>query len=73
MERTTNRRASNDQSPRADPESAVRLAESGGIRFNAYVVVHGVPELLLAPEVALGRLNRNVPEEELDLVKFAAG
>ena len=27
----------------------------------------------LLPEVALGRLNRDVPEEELDLVQFAAG
>ena len=49
----------------------MRLAESRGIRFNAQAVVDGVPELLLAPEVAPGRLNRNVPEEELDLVKFA--
>jgi hypothetical protein len=31
-----------------------------------------VPELLFAPEVALGRLNRDVPEEELDLIQFAA-
>ena len=32
-----------------------------------------MPELLLAPEVALGRLYRNVPKEELDLVQFPAG
>jgi hypothetical protein len=32
-----------------------------------------VPELLFASEVALGRLNRDVPAEELDLIQFAAG
>ena len=60
-------------SRRADPDSALPLAESRGIRFNADAVVHRVPELLLAPEVALGGLNRHVPKEELDLVQFAAG
>jgi hypothetical protein len=61
------------KSRRADPESALPLAESRGIRFNAQPVVHGVSESLLAPEVTLGRLNRNVPKEELDLVQFTAG
>jgi hypothetical protein len=50
-----------------------RLVASRGIRFNAHPVVHRVPELLFAPEVALGCLNRDVPEEELDLVQFAPG
>lgn len=36
-------------------------------------VVHGVPELLLAAEVAFGRLNRHVAQQELNLVEFAAG
>jgi hypothetical protein len=49
------------------------LVESRGIRFDAQAVVHGVPELLVAPEVALRRLNRDMPEEELDLVQFTAG
>lgn len=35
--------------------------------------VHGVSKLLFAPKVALSRLDRDVPEEELDLVQFAAG
>ena len=47
--------------------------ESRGIGFNAQTVVDGVPELLLTPEVALGRLDRDVPKDELDLVQFAAG
>jgi hypothetical protein len=36
-------------------------------------VVHRAPKLLRAPEVALGRLNRDLPEEDLDLVQVAAG
>jgi hypothetical protein len=31
------------------------------------VIVHGVPEPLLATEVPLGRLDGNVAEQELDL------
>ena len=49
------------------------MVESRGIGFNAHAVVHRVPELLFAPEVALGCLNRDMPEEELDLVQFAPG
>jgi hypothetical protein len=36
-------------------------------------VVHRAPKLLRAPEVALGRLNGDVPEEDLDRVQVAAG
>lgn len=32
-----------------------------------------MPERLLAPEVALSRLDGHVAQEELDLVQFAAG
>ena len=63
----------NDPSPRADPGSVLPTSESSGIRLDAQAVVHRAPKRLLAPEVALGRLNRDVPEEELDLVQFAAG
>jgi hypothetical protein len=35
-------------------------------------VVHGISDLLLAAKVALGGLHRDVPEQELDLFKFAA-
>jgi len=31
-------------------------------------VVHGVPEILLAPEIVFGRLNRGVAEQKLDLL-----
>jgi hypothetical protein len=31
------------------------------------VIIHGVPEPLLATEVPLGRLNGNVTQQELDL------
>ena len=40
--------------------------------FNADAVVHGASNPLLAAEVALGRLNRNVPEQKLNLFQFAA-
>jgi hypothetical protein len=36
-------------------------------------IVHRAPELLLAPEVALGRLDGHVAEQKLNLVEFAAG
>src|SRR5207247_10853160 len=36
-------------------------------------IVDGTPQLLPASEIALGRLDRDVAQEELDLVEFAAG
>ena len=47
--------------------------ESRRARLDAQPVVYGVPKLLFAPEVTLGRLDRDVPEQKLDLVQFAAG
>src|ERR1039458_1306766 len=41
------------------------------LRFNANPVIDGILEFLLAPKVALGRLDVYVSEEELDLVEFA--
>jgi NADPH-dependent ferric siderophore reductase len=32
------------------------------LRLNTDFVVHGTPELLFTPEIALGRLNRDVPK-----------
>jgi len=46
---------------------------SSGIRFDAQSVVHGDSELLLASQVTLSRLDRDVAEQELDLIQFAAG
>jgi len=45
----------------------------GGIGFDTQMVVDGVSELLIASEISLGRLNRDVPDQELDLVQLAAG
>jgi hypothetical protein len=41
--------------------------------FNANLVVHGESELLFAAEVMFRRLDRDVAEQELDLVELAAG
>src|SRR5688500_7436467 len=48
-----------------------RRFASRDVGFDSQSVVHGSPELLLASEVALCRLNRDVPEQELNLVQFA--
>jgi hypothetical protein len=50
-----------------------RQSWSSGIRFDSQSIVHCNPELLLAPKVALGRLDRDVAEQKLDLIRFAAG
>src|SRR5262245_34018557 len=42
-------------------------------RFNADAVVNSAPKALLAPQVSLGRFHRNVPQQELNLLQFAAG
>jgi hypothetical protein len=41
--------------------------------FDAQSVVNSVPKLLLAPEVSFCRLDRDMPQEELDLIQFATG
>ena len=42
------------------------------LRLQADLVIDGSPEPLLAAHVPLRRLHRNVPEKELDLLKFSA-
>ena len=42
------------------------------IWLNAKVVVDGVMQSLFAAKIALGGLDRNMPEQELDLVQLAA-
>jgi hypothetical protein len=37
------------------------------LRFNADTVIHRRPDPLPAAQMSLGRLNRNMPEQELDL------
>lgn len=44
-----------------------------GLRLNSELVVNGATHPLLASEVSFGRLYRNVPEQELNLVEFSAG
>jgi hypothetical protein len=51
-------------------ESTRRRSE---LWLQADAVVHGTTEPLLAAEVALCRLHRNMAQEKLDLLKFAAG
>ena len=43
------------------------------LRLNSELVVNGATQPLLAAEVSFGRLNRDVPEQELNLVEFSAG
>jgi hypothetical protein len=40
--------------------------------FQTNVIVDRIAETLLAPEVSLRRLNRNVTQQELDLLQFTA-
>ena len=44
-----------------------------GIRFDAWSVVHGSAELLLASEITLRRLDGDVPEKKLYLLQFSTG
>jgi hypothetical protein len=48
-----------------------RRSASSGIGFDSQSVVHRNPELLLASELALGRLDGDVAEQELDLIQLA--
>jgi hypothetical protein len=41
--------------------------------LEAKFVINGIAQSLLAPEIALRGLHADVPEQELDLVEFAAG
>lgn len=41
-----------------------------GVRFDSQSIVHCRPELLFASQIAFGGLNRNVPQQKLDLVQF---
>jgi hypothetical protein len=52
-----------------DPPS--RASGSSGIGFDSQSVVHRNSELLLASEIALGRLDGDVAEQKLDLIQFA--
>ena len=64
------------------PEVSFTLRENGrqsfhrrnsGRGLDSDLVVYGGSNSLRAAEVSLRRLHRDVPEEELDLLQFAAG
>ena len=48
-------------------------ASGSRVGLNPQAVVHRASEPLLAPEVALRRLNGDVTQEELDLIPLATG
>ena len=50
-----------------------REACSRAVRLDTQSVVHRVSKVLFASEVSLSRLNRYVPQEELDLVQLPSG
>jgi len=60
----------NEKSPRADLSSALVPRASQAGRFDSQAVVDRDSELLLAAQVALGRLDRDLAEQELDLIQY---
>jgi hypothetical protein len=61
-----------DKTPRFGKPLEVRIwgQRASGV-FQAEVVVDCMMEFLLAAQITLGRLNRGVAEEELDLLQFS--
>lgn len=55
------------------PSALLAPRSHGRIRLNPEAIVDGASKLLFAPEVPLRRLNRNVSQQELNLVQFSAG
>ncbi len=49
------------------------IVNASGLWLDAQRVVDRAPQPPLAPEIPFRRLNRHVPEQELDLIQFAAG
>ena len=45
----------------------------GRILLQADVIVNGIPETLLVPQVSLRRLDGDVTQQKLNLLQFAAG
>jgi hypothetical protein len=42
------------------------------IRSELEKIIYGMPEILLAAEIALGRLYRRVPQQELNLLQLSS-
>jgi hypothetical protein len=57
---------------RHDPEVRFEAVNTPSDIFQSHVVIHRVSQFLFASQVMLGRLNRCVPKQKLDLFKFAA-
>jgi hypothetical protein len=49
------------------------MADFQGLRLDPDIVVHCRSDPLGAAKITLGRLDRHVPQEELDLFQFASG
>jgi hypothetical protein len=43
------------------------------LRLKADVIVHGIPQSLFAAQIPFGRLDTDVPEQELNLFEFSPG
>ena len=56
---------------RANGRLPRRDARCAGSRLDAKTVIDSRPNALLASEVSFGRLNRDVPEQELNLLQLA--
>jgi hypothetical protein len=41
------------------------------LRLKAKVVIHGIPQALLAAQIPFGRLHAHVAQEKLDLLEFS--
>jgi hypothetical protein len=58
--------------PGNGPEVPFEAVNTPSDIFQSHVVIHRVSQFLFASQVMLGRLNRCVPKQKLDLFKFAA-
>lgn len=59
--------------PDRPPQRSKPERLQAALRLDSELVVDGATQPLLAAEVSFSRLNRNVAEQKLDLVKFSAG
>jgi len=64
--------------PRVSPRGGLSAApwfpmSAHVVWLNAQSIIYSIPKLLLAPEIPFSSLDRNMSEQELDLIQFAAG
>jgi hypothetical protein len=53
------------------PSSAPRPKRSSGVWLDSKAIVDGASQSLLASKIAFRRLDRDVPQEESNLIQFA--